>query len=266
MSHIAVDLKVIEVHAPAVARGAGVSEDRVLAGLVRLWHRCWSTKAVAVTEVEIAGAFGPERLGELIRSMETEFLRKQPDGTFHVCGADQYLRIREGHSKGGHASKSNLIPGGKKRSAPAERQPKNSRDQAETPPRQSSALPPSTEHRAPNTEQKTAPASRSPHPDHQSTVAALMAAFRAANGADYPFGPRDGKAVKEMLAVSGQPEILAAWSKALGSSEWPTVRTLPELGKHLAHFIAKPKGDWRDRVDHSKGFWGEDLPPESEPS
>ena len=154
MSHIAVDLKVIEVHAPAVARGAGVSEDRVLAGLVRLWHRCWSTKAVAVTEVEIAGAFGPERLGELIRSMETEFLRKQADGTFHVCGADQYLRIREGHSKGGHASKSNLIPGGKKRSAPAERQPKGSRDQAETPSRQASALPPSTEHRAPNTESK----------------------------------------------------------------------------------------------------------------
>ena len=243
MSHIAVDLKVIEVHAPAVARGAGVSEDRVLAGLVRLWHRCWSTKAVAVTEVEIAGAFGPERLSELIRSMETEFLRKQADGTFHVCGADQYLRIREGHSKGGHASKSNLIPGGKKRSAPAERQPKGSRDQAETPPRQSSALPPSTEHRAPSTEQKT-PAP--PDPRHRPLVAALCSVWKQRHPDEYPFGPRDAKVVKNLLALAEPDAIEAAWERALDHQGFPSICSLPDFERHFPRFTTDHRGKTSD--------------------
>lgn len=254
--YIAVELKVIETTAPAMSRAMGIDLASVVGSLTLLWHRCWSTKSATIEAIEIRGFFAHPEAKEFLVAFG--FLEKSGDA-FRIRGADRYLRLHQQRVEAGRARSSSA---GRSAGKFTSKTPASNQRSTSGQP----ALTPSTEHRAPSTERKTAPASRSPHPDHQSTVTALMAAFRAANGADYPFGPRDGKAVKEMLAVSGQPEILAAWIKALGSSEWPTVRTLPELGKHLAHFIAKPKGDWRDRVDHSKGFWGEDLPPESEPS
>jgi hypothetical protein len=136
VSNISVDLKVIETHAPSVARAAGVSEDRVIAGLVRLWHRCWSTAKATLQRSEVAGAFGPERLDEVIGALEVDFLEKQGDGSFRVRGADQYLRIKEGRRKG--AEKTNR--------ALAER--RSSVAPASLP----NALSPNTEHRTPNTD------------------------------------------------------------------------------------------------------------------
>ena len=144
MSHIAVDLKVVETHVPSVARAAGVSEDRVLAGLVRLWHRCWSVSREALSRVELAGAFGPERLDDLISALCVDFLEVQGDGSYRVRGADQYLRIKDARRRG--AEKTNR--------AMAERR---SSDAPATLNRSlPNALTPSTEHRAPNTEKAAA--------------------------------------------------------------------------------------------------------------
>ena len=58
MSFIAVELKVIEGKAGALARASGASEDRVLAGLVRLWHRCWSDTVDQLSKGQLASVFG----------------------------------------------------------------------------------------------------------------------------------------------------------------------------------------------------------------
>lgn len=144
MSNISVDLKVIETHVPSVARAAGVTEDRVLAGLIRLWHRCWSVARAHLSRVEIAGAFGPERLDELLNALSVDFLELQEDGSFRVRGADQYLRIKEGRRRG--AEKTNR--------AMAER--RSSDAQATLNRTLPNALSPNTEHRAPNTEHQAA--------------------------------------------------------------------------------------------------------------
>jgi hypothetical protein len=136
VSNISVDLKVIETHAPSVARAAGVSEDRVLAGLVRLWHRCWSVARESLTRGEIAGAFGPESLDALIDALSIDFIEKQGDGSFRVRGADQYLRIKEGRRKGAEKTNRALA---ERRSSVAPASLKH-------------ALSPNTEHRTPNTE------------------------------------------------------------------------------------------------------------------
>ena len=93
VSYIAVDLKVIEVLAPMVARGAGITEDRALAGLVRLWHRCWSTTSSTVTMSQLAGIFGGERIEEVAGALCADFLERTQDG-FRVLGAERYLRLK----------------------------------------------------------------------------------------------------------------------------------------------------------------------------
>lgn len=100
MSHIQIDLKVIEVHAPMVARATGIHEDRIIAGLIRLWHRCWSVAGASLSVIELAGVFGPENLDQLINALCVEFLEKQEDGSLRVRGADQYLRIKEARRRG----------------------------------------------------------------------------------------------------------------------------------------------------------------------
>ena len=62
MSHIAVDLKVIEVMAPMVARACEQPVTHVLGALNLLWHRCWSTKSDTITRIGLAGIFGPQGL------------------------------------------------------------------------------------------------------------------------------------------------------------------------------------------------------------
>lgn len=139
-NYIAVDLKVIEVLAPMVARAAGVSEDRALGGLVRLWHRCWSTTSDVVTESQLAGIFGGERISEVASALEADFLEPVADG-WRVRGAGRYLRLKESRRRG--ALKTNALRASKSvRSESVEQRPLND------------ALPPSTEHRAPNTELK----------------------------------------------------------------------------------------------------------------
>lgn len=153
MSHIAVDLKVIEVDAPAAARAAGVEEDRVLGGLVRLWHRCWSKKTDIASRVALCGVFGPGQADQLFAALvEFGLLEARDDGDFRVKGADRYLRIQAGREKGGKAASGNLKRG--KESPAASRLPPGS-PPADAPagPRLLSGLSPSTEHRAPNTEE-----------------------------------------------------------------------------------------------------------------
>lgn len=139
-NYIAVDLKVIEVLAPMVARGAGITEDRALAGLVRLWHRCWSTTSAEVTLGQLAGVFGGDRINEIAAILTADFLEPTATG-YRVRGAERYLRLKESRREG--ALKTNAL-----RATARER---SKSDVERTLP---DALSPSTEHRAPNTEKE----------------------------------------------------------------------------------------------------------------
>lgn len=153
MSHIETDLKVIEVHAPRLSKYTGMSLAEAVGSLNLLWHHCWSAKTCVVSRVDLAGIFGRKRLTATIRALEAKFLRKVDDG-WYVRGSSRYLRLTAARSKGGHASKRNLIPGGPKApnglgspSAAAETQPRVVSA--------NSGL--STEHRTPNTEHRGSP-------------------------------------------------------------------------------------------------------------
>jgi len=161
VSHIAVDLKVIEVHGPAVARTMGEPVALTVGGLTLLWHRCWSTKTDTISRIGLGGVFGLERIDLRIEAMvDAGFLEPLTEG-FRVRGAAKYLRILEGLSRGGHAAKSNLKRGASK---PADSRPTAGegaggvagREPGEVP-GSMPALTPSTEHRAPNTEHLVLP-------------------------------------------------------------------------------------------------------------
>ena len=138
---IAVDLKVIEVLAPMAARSAGITEDRALAGLVRLWHRCWSTTSDTVTLSQLAGIFGGERIAELAEVLCTDFLERTTEG-FRVRGGERYLRLKAARRLG--AMKTNAA---RSKSVAPER------SQSDAERALPDALSPNTEHRTPKKEE-----------------------------------------------------------------------------------------------------------------
>lgn len=147
MSYVAVDLKAIEVEAPSVARAANISVQRAIGGLVLLWHRVWSTEKLFVTKTHLAGAFGRQRIDDVVEALEADFL-KPVEGGWEVRGAERYLRVKTGLRKGGKASKGNLKKGDKAPGCKPESSPALSRDPPPAPSRLVPGLSPSTEHRA----------------------------------------------------------------------------------------------------------------------
>jgi hypothetical protein len=111
-----------------------------------------------------------------------------------------------------------------------------------SPAQPSTAQPERTAGRAPKKPRPEKP----PDPRHAPLVAELTKDFEAATGAKYPFSPVDAAAVTALLAKGLEPTIKAAWAKALRSSTYPVVRTLPELVKHLAHFVGAAPPPARD--------------------
>lgn len=233
MSHIAVDLKVIEGLAAAAARASDTNEERVGWGLVRLWHRTWSDKLLTRTRAELAGVFGIGNLEALILALiDFGFLELMSDASYRVRGAARYLRLKAALARGGKLSAKNLkrgvLPGSRAGEAPGPQ------------PGLFPALPPNTEHRTPKKE-KTAgekpPAA--PDPRHAPLVAQLVAASPG-----YSFGARDAKQVTTLLQKGPPDEVIRRWKRALTwPGTFPRVRSLSELVAFWNHFTAdSPNG------------------------
>jgi len=111
---IAVDLRVIEGRAGGVARAAEVSEDRILAGLVRLWHRVWAEETDILGYSAMGAVFGSAGLPVILAALVSGgFLESRKGGTYRVRGAKRYIRLKESRRRGGLASASNLRRGQK---------------------------------------------------------------------------------------------------------------------------------------------------------
>ena len=239
-NYIAVDLKVIEVLAPMVARAANITEDRALAGLVRLWHRCWSTTSDTLTLSQLAGVFGGDRIAEVAEVLCSDFLEHTTDG-YRARGAGRYLRLKASRREG--ALKTNAL----RASTSARSKSVGERTLPD-------ALSPSTEHRAPNTEQKTlagfadatppkakskAPkVEKASDPRHTPLTKAMTETFAAIKGVKYPYDGRDAKAVTNLLAKEPDPAAIErAWARALREATHPPIACIYELVPKLAHFV-----------------------------
>lgn len=151
---IPIDFKVIEVHAPIIARASGQQVTHIIGALSLLWHRVFSLKQETVTRIGLAGLFGPESLDIIIEACVNEGILTPVGGEWRIKGADHFKRVSEARSRGGKAASGNLkrgtlqpgeIPGSLP--APAGEQPGNSRSTA---PGSTPALYPRSEIRDPN--------------------------------------------------------------------------------------------------------------------
>lgn len=259
---IGIGLKVIEVYAPAVARTLDEPVAMTIGGLALLWHRAWSTKSARISRIGLQGVFGPDRIDLRIEALiDAGFLEVMSDGTFRIRGAERYLRIREALSRGGHASKGNLIPGGTRvgsRETSRADSPDPSRETAEEGAGLNLGLTPITDHRSPISKKPArSRAGDSPDPRHAPLREQFLAAYQAARGAKYPFTGRDARVVSELLKAAEPDALLSAWKSALRHTGYPTVSTLAELQKNLAHFLGKPTTlDGRDPDFDHAASWG----------
>lgn len=226
MSYIAVDLKVIEVHAPALARAMGVDLPSVIGSLSLLWHRCWSAKTDTITSLEVRGFFSHPEAVPMLEAFG--FLEKQ-DSTWRVKGADRYLRLRETRAKAGRARASKAA-----RSAGSftSKSPAHAGELTSTPPAHAGqststapALTPSTEHRAPKKES-------APTPSTPRETDILVDDFKAVTGAAYMWqGAKDGAALSRLKGIASLDEIRSRWRAGLKApaDAWASCRTVAQL-------------------------------------
>lgn len=224
MSYIAFELDALNA-APAVARSSGVAEEVIIAGLVRMWAWCFREKTDTITADQLRGHFGADVAPALVAF---RFLEAQDSG-WRVRGAQRYLRINEGRSKGGKAASGNLKrgkrkPGGKPEESPG-LVPAAAGEQPESSPGLFPAL-----HRAPNTEHRTplkdsAPASRAPRESD-----GLVEDFETVIGSKYQWqGAKDGAALAGLRKHSSIDEIRSRWRAGLRADGWLSVRTVAQL-------------------------------------
>ena len=92
-------------------------------------------------------------------------------------------------------------------------------------------------------------------PRHAPLVKVLCEVFSEVRGSEYPFGPRDAAAVRDLLAAEGPDVIAPAWARALRHGGFPAVSTLPELHRNLAHFVgAGPPVGSKAQFDPNQGI------------
>jgi len=232
-NYIAIDLKVMEVTGPAVARAMGLEVATVIGSLSLLWHRCWSSKSDRVGSLELRGYFQHPEAGPLLEAFG--LLEKAGD-QWRVKGADRYLRISEQRKAAGlsRSRSAGRVAGKFTSDAPAA-------DQRTTsgPP----ALAPSTEHRTPNSKKLAGKpraaaeeADLSEAPDWKALVARIV---EMAPG--YAFTPRDARALKACLALAKGDALDVAWrwGVAWRHEGFPRVRAIHELERTWNHWAGK---------------------------
>lgn len=158
MSYIAFDLDALNV-ARDVGAAAGVPEERVTHGLLRMWAWCFREKTEHIDAVQVRGFFGSDAAPALV-----SFGFLAADGeVFRVRGAQRYLRVAEARRRG--AEKTNAAKRERGVSdAPSTLERRSSDAQATLNRALPSALTPNTEHRAPNTEHQKEEAPPPPQP------------------------------------------------------------------------------------------------------
>ncbi len=105
-TYIAFELDAME-QVPNVAAACALSEAQVGWGMAKLWRWCWREKTATVTATHLRGFFGVD----VTDALEAFGFIARDGSTLRVRGAEKYLRITAGRSKGGHAAKGNLIAG-----------------------------------------------------------------------------------------------------------------------------------------------------------
>jgi hypothetical protein len=274
VSHLAFDLDALSL-VPKVARAAGVPEGDIAWGLLQGWEWCWRQRTDVLTAVHLRGFFGVDVAEALVAF---GFLARLEDGTFRVRGAQRYLRIAEGQSKGGHSAKANLIPGARQKKAAgalegsrlgeggAEREPRASREDAESDTRLALGPTASSEQRTAK-EETTTPlrareaeglaaahqATSPPQPEPQPAEAAsapyeplrhrMEAAWEAQHGTPYAWTHHDDLAIKGLMAKSNGDDavVLGRWCVALTWPEWPSCNSVVDLSRYWNAYGKAPR-------------------------
>lgn len=225
MSYIAFDLDAFDA-AESAARHAGASADAMMAGLLRLWRFCWRQRTDVVTPDQLRGVFGID-VGPALVAFG---FVAQVGTSYRVKGADRYLRIQEGRSKGGKKAAGNLKRGKSPGKAPAA-----PRLVPGLVPAEAGEQPRLTPGLSANSEQRTASseltAGARPH-----EWTAVVDVFAAAGLGKYNVErSTDPPAFKALLTQFGMPEILTRWRRGLENAKadrFPRVTSIAELRQH----------------------------------
>jgi hypothetical protein len=246
-SYLQVELDALNI-APQLGAACGISPAIAWYGLNNLWARCFRESTDQINNLMLRGFFEGVDVGETLEAFG--FLEKSETG-WRVRGADKYLRVKEaqkaGRIKGGLAAKSNLIPGARQKKSAQKTlsaEPKNHSADSGLPLGLVSAdlsavlgslhQSPNTIHQSPNTslKEKTVGKAEKPPSDPRlkPLTEKLADVYENSRGAKYKHGgAKDALALKSLLPLGTDDEILALWRFGLSLTKWPGVSNLSEL-------------------------------------
>lgn len=227
MPFLQVEIDAIK-EAQGVAGATGLSLAQVVGGLCLTWAHCWQKKTAFVTRGQLAGFFCHVGADLVVPLVEFGFLDQCEDGAIRVCGAAKYLRVSASRSRGGHASKTNLVPGARHLfSAEAEKEPRDGLGSV-------SALSPSHPVTDPPikkdllaSEKVDQPQARSPFAEAQ---ALLVDVYLQRRGCRYKWlGAQDSNALKRILTVATPQEAARMFGVGLEQVGYKETNTVAQL-------------------------------------
>lgn len=152
MPYLAFDLDALK-KVPDAARSAGLSEEKMGYGLLRMWGYCWTEKRDRVKRAHLAGFFDSDSPRVEAALEAFDFTESDGEDDFRVRGTEKYLRIQKAQSDGGKKASNNLRRGivraGRQPERTSESSPSPAGEEPERTPGSAPALTPSTEHRTP---------------------------------------------------------------------------------------------------------------------
>lgn len=279
MPYIAFDLDALS-RVPDAARAAGLAEDALGYGLLRLWSWCFKEKVDAVGAPHLAGFFGTDGDKVATALVAFRFLDLATTGGFRVRGAERYLRVRKAQSEAGKAKTANLLKGNKPEvqpevvpGSPPGLSPAPSRVDPELSREDTSGSAPAL-HRAPSTEHRI---DQTQHPSDAGADAPTAVdeqPFKL-TGDPIPKARRKSDAEKFYEHCQGERTRVTGLVNE-GKPEQPKLNTwfleaiqevgLDRLWQGYARYVLKPRDThWVDRGFPFNAYmakWREYVPPE----
>lgn len=245
---IAVDLKVIEGLASAVARASGSEESRIGWGLVLLWHRCWADEVDELDRAELAGVFGLANLDATIAALVAFGFLAANESTWRVKGASRYLRLKESRRRGAAATNASKARSRASHNHALERGLSDAQSRSYT--------------ESPNTESPRVKklAGKKPPADPRLTplTVRLVAEYATIRNATYKHGgAKDASALKALLPVATDDEISRRWIQGLRAAGWASCSTFAQLAAKW-NDLAAPASPVKGSVIHGQTPWGPD--------
>lgn len=253
MPYLAMDLDAFE-NCAHIGNGCGLRAEQVSHGLLSLWRHCWREKTDRITTAHLSAFFFGSNPCEMLVTFGH---LEATEAGWRVRGVAKWLKVQVAQSEAGKAHSGNLKRG-RKDLQKAENPPGGLRLSSGSPSGSPPALAASSQQPTATKAKALAGLKPPADPRLRPLTETLVSVYDAVRRTKYRHsGPKDAQALKSLLSVADDAEILGRWRIGLTATGWASCSTFAQLAAKW-NDLAAPAPPAKGSVIHGQTPWGPD--------